>query len=48
MLMQRHTKENSLTITKVLNVLRKIEQQKDYIQGPDEAKRKTNIKAIQS
>jgi hypothetical protein len=36
-----------MTITKVLNVLKE-EQQENHIQGPDEARQKTNIKTIQS
>jgi hypothetical protein len=37
-----------MTITKVLNNLKEDRVTKNHLQGPDEARQKTNIKAIQS
>jgi hypothetical protein len=35
-----------MTITKVLNILKEDRETINHLQGPDEARQKTNIKAI--
>jgi hypothetical protein len=37
-----------MTITKVINILKEDRVTKNHLQGPDEARQKTNIKAIKS